>query len=134
MMEPWSALGISVSLSAVGKFFPLLADLSLTFPRRAVYSYLGVHFSLMSAPSELEPHPSCSRMTVRLSLVLSAEGLALNTKGLAPRIERLALSACDRVAWPVTSTASTLLVWSGAGRVLQGGRSLSLVVRGVTPG
>lgn len=56
-------------------FFPPIVAFSLTISLCEVYSYFWSDFSLMSASSELEPHPSCSWMGERChSLVLSGGG------------------------------------------------------------
>jgi hypothetical protein len=62
-------------------------------------------FSLMSAPSDFEPHPSLPGMRVRLSFAV-----------------------------PVISTASTLMVRPGHGMVLEGGLFRHFGSGGVTPG
>ena len=94
-------------------FFALNVAFFLTTSRREVYSYVWSDLSLMSASSELEPHPSSTRVGRRHSLVpCGGEGTAC--QGLFP------LAA----GWGLTR------LWSGT----QGGQALALTVGELTTG
>jgi hypothetical protein len=63
-----SAASLSPSHHSSPTFFLQFSSFFLTTPLVEVYSYFRSDFSLMSASSELEPHPSLTRLRVRLSL------------------------------------------------------------------
>ena len=93
-------------------FFASIVAFFLTTSRREVYSYVWSDLSLMSASSELEPHPSSTRVGCRLSVPRGGE----------------------RTAWqelfPLATGWGPTRLWSGA----RGGQALALTVGELTTG